>query len=140
MTGRWEPDERDDGEEDEEMARKMRVFNRIIRCFFFFVLFPAFGVGCIVLTWVVVGGGRGIPTHPLFYLMAVGGPLALWIAGVRLVLAAMMLGDDELRTVEEDERQKRLFWMYLQPGTGGILDLGGLLIGLAHLAVVLMSF
>src|SRR6266545_3818000 len=126
MTGRWQPDDEHEAEEGEEMARKMRAYNRILG---YFVIAPVIGIGCILLTWGGAGSGAPLPESKWFFLVVLAGPALLWFASVRLVLSAMMMDDDQLRTEEEDERQQRLWRQYKR---GGLLDVIGVMLGLAH--------
>jgi len=133
-----EPEEPEGPQEPEEVVPSLLAQSRAFRLVFFFMFAPAVGIGCVWVVWTAALSGRPMPTNPLFFVLAAAGPAALWFAAVRLVLAAKLLGDYELRTEEEDTRQQRLFQQYIQPG--GVLDWAGLLISLVHLAIVVNVF
>ncbi len=137
MTGRWKPDERDAGEDDEAMAQAMRAYHRKGRIFFFFVICPVLGIAFSIMPWIMIHNGRPMPNNFWFGALVVAGPTMLWVVAVRLVLSVMMMGD-ELRTEEEDERQKRLWRLYIR--VGGLTEWIGMAIGFIHLVVVFVSF
>ena len=117
----------------------MRSFNRKGRVFFFFVVAPLVSIFFIAAPWIAVANDRPMMEMPrVLFALAFMGPCGLWLVGLRLALSMMMLPDDELRTVEEDERQIRLWKQYIQPGS--LYDWAGAVLGLAHLAIVLLAF
>jgi len=138
MTGRWNPEDEAEGEEDEEMARAVRAFNRKLRLFLFFFVTPFVGFVFTLMAWGPVIVGRSVlELQANTICFAVFGPELLWVFFVRLVLAGKLLGDDELRTEDEDERQKRLWRLYLRANP---YDGAGFVLGLAHLMIVVFAF
>src|SRR5262245_58402272 len=139
MTKPWQrhqPEEEPDDPEDllsDTQRRRVRIVA-------FFAVIPALGVLCTWWPWYV---GMNQPAMraqyeaPGFYIAAFAGPLLLWLCVVRLVLASQMLGDDELRTVEEDKRQEWLWQQYFQPGR--VLDWGSLFLGRVPQVIVMAA-
>jgi hypothetical protein len=133
---RHQPEEEPD--EPEELFGLSDSQRRWFRIVNFFVVAPALGVLCTWWPWYVGMNQPAMQAQreaPGFYIAAFIGPPILWWCLVRLLLASQMLGDDELRTVEEDKRQEWLKQQYRKPS--GVLDWGSFIFGPVHLVIVM---
>jgi hypothetical protein len=139
MRKPWErPQEPEEEEEDSpEMARAMGAYYRKIRIIFVFILPTCVGLVLLWWAWHVALNKETMPVQYEargFRFAAICGPGALWMVGVRVILSAMMLGDDELRTEEQDIRDQRLWALYQRPNPA--LDSPGAILGFINFAIV----
>jgi|GEM_PF-4034633 len=129
-----------DGDDDTpEMRRALMRWNRRYRTLILFVFLPLIGFTLTIGGWLPVIMGKKLELKkeriaPVV-AMTVGGPTLLCgFLLVRCVIARKLIDPEELRTEEEDERQRRLWKLYVSPSNK--VELVGLLIGLLNLLAI----